>query len=646
MSDESRLLGLDTPITRRDFLGATLIGSGAVLLGCPAPSRAQGLPPEWNGYAGVGDYARSNGNVASVVNAAHGIRDGLYEAKIAEAAPLDESYDLIIVGGGFSGIIAAYEFHKARPNGRCLVLDNHPIFGGEAKQNQMSVDGVMLTGPQGSNGTVIPRPDNTYSHLAKLWDDVGLPRDFEFENPTGVGAHLKFAPDHYEPMYWSEDSVSLGYFFDTPFAQKRAWVVDPWSDGLRRAPLADAIRDSWLKWKHSPKLTRGDEEATDRWLDSMTYGDLIVKEMGLSKDVFRLSDPLAATADYAVSSDAISAYGAKLLGLPGTDVVADYSAKFRGNLGSAKPKISDDAFSFPGGNAAILRHIVKSLIPESITGTNSFKDVLYAPIDFAALDRSANHTRIRLNSTVVAVRHDAAPASSKRVDVTYAINGQLKRVSAKAAILASGGWVTRHIVKDLPPAYTQAYAQFHHGPILVVNVAVRNWRPFAKLGITCAHWFDGFGFFVNVRQPLVVRGVPVPLDPSKPAMLTMYVGFPQAGVPLDVQTAAARGMLFATSYAEFELKVRRQLQNLFGEAGFDAKRDIAGIIINRWGHAYISPQPGFYFGAPDRPAPLEVIRKPYGRIAFGHSELSGRQSWGRAGQEAQRAIRQVLEMPS
>jgi spermidine dehydrogenase len=196
----------------------------------------------------------------------------------------------------------------------------------------------------------------------------------------------------------------------------------------------------------------------------------------------------------------------------------------------------------------------------------------------------------------------------------------------------------------MPAAYTAAYAQFHHGPILVANVAVRNWRPFAKLGITTAHWFDGFGFCVNVRQPMVVSGVPVPLDPSKPAMLTLYVGFPQTGVPIDVQTATSRAALFATSYADFELKIRKQLQHMFGSSGFDARRDIAGIVLNRWGHAYIAPQPGFYFGAPDRPAPLEVIRRRYGRIAFGHSELSGRQSWGRAAQEAQRASKQILEI--
>jgi spermidine dehydrogenase len=622
MRDEARSLGLGAPITRRDFVGAALIGSGAILLGAAAPARSQGLTSEWNGYPGIGDYARS---IASVVNAAHGVRDGIYEAKLASAAMVDEPYDLIIVGGGFAGIIAAYEFHKARPNGRCLVLDNHPVFGGEAKQNQMLVDGVRLTGPQGSNGAVVPRPDNTYAHVVGLWEQIGLPRSFEYVNPTGAAASLKFARDNYEPMYWSEDAASLGYFFDTPFAAKQQWVIDPWSDNLARAPLSADVRRSWVRWKHAPVLAHGDEASTNRWLDSMSYGELVVRELGLSKDVFRLSDPLVATADYGVSSDAVSAYGAKLLGLPGTDTNA----------------IASGAFSFPGGNAAILRHIVKALLPDAITGSRSFADVLYAPIDFAALDRP-QHTRIRLGATAVAVRHDGSPETSKSVAVTYTVDGKLARVTGQAAIIAAGGWITRHIVRDLPPAYVAAYAQFHHGSILVANVAVRNWKAFAKLGISSAHWFDGFGFFVNVRQPMAVDGVPVPLDPSKPAMLTLYVGFPQSGLPINVQTSAARVMLFSATYADLELRIRKQLQHMFGDAGFDAKRDIAGIVLNRWGHAYIAPQPGFYFGTPGRPAPLEVIRERYGRIAFGHSELSGRQSWGRAAQESRRALSQVL----
>jgi spermidine dehydrogenase len=609
-------------------VGATLLGTGAALLGAASPAQSQGLTSQWNGYSGVGDYARSNGNVASVVNAAHGIRDGVYEAKIASAPVVDELYDLIIVGGGFAGLIAAHDFRKSHPNGRCLVLDNAPVFGGEAKQNQILVDGVLLTGPQGSNDAVVPGADNSYAHVAGLWDEIGMPRSYDFVAPSGAAAGLKFSRDNYDPMYWNEDANSLGYFFDKPFASRRAWVVDPWSDDLARAPISADVRRNWLQWKkHSPVLTRGDEAATNRWLDSMSYGDLIVRELGLSKDVFRLSDPLVATGDYGVSSDVVSAYGAKLLGLPGTGE----------NIATA------GAFSFPGGNAAILRHIVKALVPDAITGSRSFTDVLYAPIDFAALDRPQG-TRIRLNATVVAVRHDGDVEKSGSVDVTYAVGGELRRVRGQAVIVAAGGWVARHIVRDLPPAYVSAYAQFHHGPMLVANVAVHNWQAFAKLGITAAHWFDGLGFFVNVRQSMKIDGATAPLDPSKPAMLTMYIGFPQPGVPIAQQTSGARGVLFGTTYADFELQIRRQLQLMFGAAGFNARRDIAGIVINRWGHAYIAPQPGFYFGSAARPAPLEVIRERYGRIAFGHSELSGRQSWGRAAQESRRALKQVLEV--
>jgi len=143
----------------------------------------------------------------------------------------------------------------------------------------------------------------------------------------------------------------------------------------------------------------------------MSYGDFIVREMGLSKDVFRLADPLVATGDYGVSADAVSAYAAKLLGLPGV---------------AQNEQGGYDLFSFPGGNAATLRHIVKAMIPGAITGTRSFEDVSTAPIAFEALDRQ-QATRIRLGATVVAVRHDGDPERAEAVDVTYAVDGALRR---------------------------------------------------------------------------------------------------------------------------------------------------------------------------------------------------------------------------
>jgi spermidine dehydrogenase len=102
--------------------------------------------------------------------------------------------------------------------------------------------------------------------------------------------------------------------------------------------------------------------------------------------------------------------------------------------------------------------------------------------------------------------------------------------------------------------------------------------------------------------------------------------------------------LFALSYAEIERRIREQMKMMFGDYGFDANRDIAGIITNRWGHAYVVPQPGFYFGAEGNPAPRDVVRKGYGRICFGHSELSGFQLWTTAVDEGERAAKQAMEL--
>jgi len=83
---------------------------------------------------------------------------------------------------------------------------------------------------------------------------------------------------------------------------------------------------------------------------------------------------------------------------------------------------------------------------------------------------------------------------------------------------------------------------------------------------------------------------------------------------------------------------------MFGDSGFDARRDVAGLITNRWGHAYIVDPPGFFFGKDGKPAPKEVLRKPYERLSFGHSELSGAQMWETAAEEGERAGKQALEV--
>ena len=122
----------------------------------------------WTGYGGVGDYARSNGNTYDVMNAAHAMRDGTFERTLAGAIDTGEMYDLVAVGGGISGLAAAVFFQK-RKGGRCLVLDNHPIFGGEAKRNEFLVDGQSRRRPPGLGH--VPRAEEGRLHAIVLRDD-------------------------------------------------------------------------------------------------------------------------------------------------------------------------------------------------------------------------------------------------------------------------------------------------------------------------------------------------------------------------------------------------------------------------------------------------------------------------------------------
>lgn len=146
-----KTLGMHAPITRRDFLGSTLLASGAALFDSLTPQEILTQNDEFTGYGGVGEYSASNGNTLTVLRAGHKIRDAVYNPLPKDVIDTDETYDCVIVGGGISGIAAALFFQRRADSGaKCLVLDNHPIFGGEAKQNEFLVDGKRLIAHQGS----------------------------------------------------------------------------------------------------------------------------------------------------------------------------------------------------------------------------------------------------------------------------------------------------------------------------------------------------------------------------------------------------------------------------------------------------------------------------------------------------------------
>ncbi len=614
MSAEDRKLGLTAPITRRDFLNNTLIGSGAALTVAACPAHAMAKSGDFTGPGGIGDYARSNGNTAEVTQAAHRMRDGAYEALLAKAGEAEETYDLVIVGGGLCGMMAAYEYAKATGGTkRCLILENHPVFGGAARQNEVMVDGVRLIGPQASNDFLPPEPGSG-TQLDHLFDELAIPRRYDFQAwPESLKA-LRFATDNYENMDGlGEGNVDVAYWFG-----KQGWRANIWADDLKSAPYSDKARADLLTWR---RTTGRDGPEDPRILDGMSYQHYLEAVKGYDPEVTRFSRGVVG-----------------LLGGVGPDAVS-------ARVGHAYVRDAERAaMAFPGGNSMLSRYMAHALIPGAIPDGRDFAGIANGRIDFAALDKPDQSTRIRLETTVLKVRHDT---DGRSVLIDYERNGTVNRVRGGAAVVATGGWVTRHIVADLPEDIRDAYGSFLHAPALVVNVALRNWRFLYKLNATAARWMDDdgmMGFCANIRRSMTVGDYAPALHPDKPALLTFYMGHYAPGPDARAQSVGGRTAMLNTSYGDYERRLRRQMTEMFAGTGFDAKRDIAAIILNRWGHARIVQPPGFYYGTGDKPSPRDVVAKGFGRIAIAHSELNGAQNYTGAFQHGKRAAEQVLSL--
>jgi spermidine dehydrogenase len=630
---------LSDNISRRDFINGTLVGFGAALLSSSFPAIAKSekivglFNDPWTGFGGVGDYANSNGNIASVREAAHLIRDGLTPKLMKDVQDTGEEYDMVIIGGGFSGIGAAYQFHKKYGNTKkCLIIENHPVFGGEAKQNEFEVDGYTLYGPQGSNDFGPPNKDDK-GLIAEIYRATGLPFEYKFVTQDTQKTKVKAPIENYYGVYWDEERFDTGYFLGKD--AKTPWVINPRVDKLARLPWSDEVKAD-LNRAFEDLEDKYEGEDLDRWLDSMSYKDLLEKVYGYSPKVTEYFDPIIAISMGGVGCDAYSAYSARELEMPCTGARYVYD--------SSIDEVEMGALSFPGGNAGSFRHIVKYLIPESITGGKTFEDILFNPINFAALDRPSNAISIRLNSTAIDISHAGPADTAKHVNVSYQENGVVKSIKAKTVVSAIGGWVGRNIIKDLPPAISEAYKEFHHSPILVVNVAVRHWRFLDKLGISSARWFEGFGNFFSIRRPMDTGEKNQPFEPNKPAVMTFYVPFNNPGHAIAAQGALGRAELLSKSYRDYEKEIVQQMTHMFADYGFNAQRDIAGIVLNRWGHAYISPQPGFHFGKDGNDSPKDIVKKAYGRIQFGHSELDGYMSHTNALTEGSRAAIAAMKL--
>jgi spermidine dehydrogenase len=631
---EDNALGLNQGIDHRDFLNSVLLASGGLLLSDVTPAQLLAEGEDWTGYGGMGDYHNSNGNTEAVMKEGHKIRDKVFDTPPADAIETGETLDCVVVGGGLSGLAAALFFTRETGSRlQCLVLDNHPIFGGEAKRNEFVVDGQRLFAPQGSTHFQPPYP---HSYLARFYDSIGMDfSQFKYQGWGSSEPEIPLSRSNYQML--ATEPSTYGFYFGAKFGRTPGmWLVDPWGRKLEGAPFPEKIRAELIKWHGGdnpsswpPKLPfQYPGDAVSRSYDSKTLEQVMMEEDGLSQETIRLFFAEEAAGGFGLGPDALSGY-----------------CKF---VWDAFHSLDDTPATgwqmFPGGNAGIARLMVKTLIPDAISGPRTLENVCRNSVSFDTLDRAGSPARIRLESTVVRVEHEGEAEKSSFVRITYTRGGKVYRLRARSVVMAGGSWTTKHIVRDLPESHRSAYSQFYRSPYMVVNVALRNWRPLYKLGISGGRWFEGIGNWTEVRKMATFGPEKNTIGPDSPTVLTVYVPFLTPGLPAQEQGLKGRYEMLSTSYRDYERRIRAQFDDMFSRSGFDPKRDIAGIVLNRWGHAFCSPQPGFFFGKDGEPAPRQILRgAPFGRIAFSNTDLSGSPDHRTAISESDRAVGQLLD---
>ncbi len=610
-------------ISRRDFLNGTALAIAAGLT--PAmqvaaqPSR---YPPALTGLRGqhVGAF-----------EAAHAIvRMPAHDA--AGRLEPEERYDLVVVGGGISGLSAAFFYRRANPQARILVLDNHNDFGGHAKRNEFTVDGRLLIGYGGSQS--IDSPQTQWSATAKgLLRDLGVDvRRFETAFDQRLYASLGLSRGLFLPREAFGRDVLIPGDALTPSgnATTRAlsnarslvdFVADlPIAEASRRQMLAlfDATRD--------PLAGRGAEEKLSI-LKRTSYRDYLIRFCGCSEEVANCFQGRT-HGFFGLGCDAVPAADLREMGYPG----------FAGlGLPSSGGRSEPYIYHFPDGNASLARLLVRALVPGIAPGS-TMEDVVLAPFNYDALDQAASAVIIRLDSTCVDVRN--AP---DRVLVTYTRAGAMHRVEARHAVLACFHMMIPHLMPELSAEQRSALAQNVKTPIVYTNVVVRDWRAWAALKISSISAPMSFHTGVSLDFPVSLGGYQHPRDPSAPICLhPLHVaGAPNPGLTPREQFRIGEQKLLQMTLAGFGGRIRNELDRMLGAGGFASARDIAAITVNRWPHGYGYVENSLFDGA-DYGKVIERARAPVGRVAIANSDAGGDAYAHLAIDQAARAVRELL----
>ena len=663
MTDD-RDLGMRRDVSRRDFLnGAAVALTGSML--APPWLEAWGLGQGAGSPEQAPDYyppalTGLRGSHPGSFETAHLLRDS--KTWTQAAADTGEAYDLVVVGGGISGLAAAHFFRAAvGPRAKILVLDNHDDFGGHAKRNEFRYNDrtFVLNG-----GTLNIEGPGQYSPQAMgLLRAIGIDIDrFEQETAYDRGTYSRLGLRSgvwFNREKFGVDRLVVG----TPGGGGRgAAPVTSWPEFLAKTPLNDQARkdieriESRTEPDYMPGLSSDQKKQR---LIHMSYQDFLLNVAKVHPDAVwyyqTRSDGL-----FLMHIDALPAYYAWNMNYPGfhgmkldptpPEVLVNEPGGAHGRENQERANAAGRAIHFPDGNATIARLLVRSLVPDVMPGTTQ-EDVVTARANYARLDRDGAPVRIRLNSMAVNVQHSGNPSAAKDVLITYVKGGKTLRVRGTHCVLACWNSVIPYICPELPQKQRDALAYGIKAPIVYTSVLIRNWTAFQKLGVANINAPGGYHSSVQLPEPVTIGQYQCSRTPQEPTVLHLVRTPCAPGKPRKDQHRLGRADLLQTTFEQFEREIRGQLGRTLSEGGFDPARDIEAITVNRWPHGYtynyntLFDPVDWALSTPDDRACV-VGRKPYGRIAIANADAAGSSHTDAAIDMAYRAVGEVVESRS
>jgi spermidine dehydrogenase len=644
-----RELGMGRKITRRDFLNGVALTAGAVLLptqrlsammfGEDAQAAPGYYPPALTGLRGshVGSF-----------EVMHRLRDGAFWDEAGKATDTGEVYDLVIVGGGISGLSAAHFFRKtAGPKTKVLILDNHDDFGGHAKRNEFRVLGRTMLGFGGTFSIESPAP---YSAVAK-----GLIEELQIDVPS--------FPKYIARDLYRSQGLRPHIFFDKETFGTDRLVVNPNPVGESRE-LPDAASETWKKFLADAPLSAQAKQDFERIhtekkdyfpglsseekkarLARISYAKYLTDVLGASDEIVKLYQAFPHPL-FGVGIDAVPAQDAWGFKLPGFAGLNLDPTPGKGMNRDAIPNEEAEKyfFHFPDGNATIARLIVRKLIPAAIPGS-TVPDVITAKATYAGLDAPSAPVRIRLSSTAVRVKHAGDPAAAKEIEIAYVKGDTLQTVRAANCILACWHVVIPFICEELPDKQKEALSSAQKVPLLYTNVALRNWTSFQKVGANSIYAPGCYHTGVNLDLPVSMGDYHCSQKPEDPVVVHMMKTPCKPGLPARQQHSKGRSELFNTTFETIEREIREQLARTLGAGGFDPGRDIAAITVNRWPHGYAYEYNSLFdkFWLEGGEIPCEVARKPFGRLAIANADADAYAYTDCAIDQAYRAVQEITK---